>query len=211
MKSRFLRFAGAIVLSAATVAPAFAGPGWGGGGGYYGGRSGYHGGYYGGGGHHHGGSSSADGWIIGGALALVTAGLLLSANNDQPAYGSYSTGPAVQVGSNGYVYSSPGYATYDNSYNTALTQTPSYAPPPVYQEPVPSYTADPAAVNMAPMPQQQQQVAQANQARGSVDCRRYAMNESGFDPSSANPWTTQIMIDSYNRSLQTCRDNRWGN
>ncbi|KCB33467.1 hypothetical protein L543_1611 [Bordetella hinzii L60] len=128
---------------------------------------------------------------MGGALALVTAGLLLSANS-QPSYT-----PSVQAGGDGYMYTSPGYST-------ALTQTPSYAPPPPAYESAPmADPADPASVNLAP-------VAQAAPAAGQTDCRRYAMNQSGFDPAGVSPWTTQVMVDSYNRALQTCRDNHWG-
>ncbi|OZI75069.1 hypothetical protein [Bordetella genomosp. 12] len=212
MKSRLMRLAGATALAAtmaAATAPALAGgPGWGGG--YYGGPGGYHGGYRGG---HSSGWSSADRWIVGGAIGLITAGLLLSANS-QP---SYSYAPTVQMGSNGYAYMSPGYGV-------ALTQAPVYVPPPVYVQPpvyapAPVYAppvyepaaapaidpADPASINLAPAP-----VAQASAASGHADCARYAMNQSGFDPAGASQWTTQIMVDSYNRALQTCRDQHWG-
>ncbi|ANY16443.1 hypothetical protein [Bordetella pseudohinzii] len=204
MKSRLMRLAGAAALAAMTAAaatPALAG-GPRGGGGYYGGHGGHggyysgHGGYYGGhrGGHgHSSGWSSTDTWIVGGALALVTAGLLLSANS-QPSYA-----PTVQAGGDGYMYTSPGY-------NTALTQTPSYAPPPPVYEPAPmADPADPASANLAPVA-----VAQAAPPAGQADCGRYAMNQSGFDPANAGPWTTQVMVDTYNRALQTCRDNNWG-
>lgn len=196
MKSRLMRLAGAatlVAMTAAATSPALAGgPRWGGG--YHGGHGGYYGGYRGGHGHSSGWSST-DSWIVGGALALVTVGLLLSANS-QPSYT-----PSVQGGGDGYMYSSPGYST-------ALTQTPSYAPPPTVYEPSPAPMADPqdpASANLAPVA-----VAQAAPPDGQTDCRRYAMNQSGFDPAGVSPWTTQVMVDSYNRALQTCRDNHWG-
>ncbi len=193
MKSRLMRLAGAAALAAMTAAaatPALAGgPRWGGG--YHGGHGGYYGGHRSG--HGHSSSwSSTDTWIVSGALALVTAGLLLSANS-QPSYA-----PTVQAGGDGYMYTSPGYST-------ARTQTPSYAPPPPVYEPAPmADPADPAAA-WAPVA-----VAQAAPPAGQTDCGRYAMNQSGFDPANAGPWTTQVMVDAYNRALQTCRDNNWG-
>ncbi|AHV92030.1 putative exported protein [Bordetella holmesii 41130] len=134
---------------------------------------------------------------------------MLSANAEP----SYSYAPTVQMGSNGYAYMSPGYSVAPvYAPPPVYVQPPAYAPAPAYAapvyEPAASYAADPtdpASVNLAPAP-----VAQTTAATGHVNCARYAMDQSGFDPAGASQWTTQVMVDSYNRALQTCRDQRWG-
>ncbi|QIM72426.1 hypothetical protein [Bordetella trematum] len=37
-------------------------------------------------------------------------------------------------------------------------------------------------------------------------CVRQAMDASGFDPANVNPWTTEVMVQSYQRALQDCRN-----
>ncbi|OZI58625.1 hypothetical protein [Bordetella genomosp. 1] len=216
MKSQVLRRVSAAVLLAAVCAPAFAGPGWGGGG-YYGGRHGYYGSGYN---HHHhgGGGSSSDGWWIGGAIALAAVGALLLANNaNEPAYNSVGG----QVSAGGVTYTTPpgvydsgygnaGYggtyvAPYESqgSYAQPLTSSPTYAAPQSY--PVPQYDAgDPAARNTAPLAAQPSTSVARNTPPASVDCRSYAINQSGYDPSIRSSWTTQVMVDTYNRYLQSC-------
>ncbi|MEN4920732.1 hypothetical protein ABE485_18825 [Achromobacter spanius] len=198
MKRFTVRVAVAALALAVAGAPAMAG-----------GRGGYWGGGHGGGYHHHGGGggSSSDGWWIGGAFALATVGLLLAANSG-PSY--------VQTGvySSGVGYTSPPlYAA--PAYATPVYQEPVYAAP-VYQEPVypaPVYEAPPVAYS-APAPQyapvQYEPAPPVNtaQASATTDCRRWAMNQSGYDPATINPWTTQVMVDTYNRSVDSCMTSR---
>ncbi|AZY48995.1 hypothetical protein [Bordetella avium] len=173
MKFRFLQLSGALVLATMTAtSPALAGgPRWA----YHGGHPSYYNGHRSG--HHHSSAwSASDRWIVGGALALVTAGLLLSANSSpSPEYGPI----------------------YEPAY--AYPALPAPAGPPSANT-LSSDPTDPASVNLAP-------VGLASRAPG-ADCQRQAMNESGFDPATPNPWTTQIMVDSYNRALQTCLSGR---
>ncbi|MFJ1298579.1 hypothetical protein ACILG0_01360 [Pseudomonadota bacterium AL_CKDN230030165-1A_HGKHYDSX7] len=219
MKSHFLRRAGAAVLLAAITAPAFAGPGWGSHG-YYGhGRHGYYGSGYN---HHHGGGSSSAGWWVGGAIALAAVGALLAANATDQAYAS----SGAQISGGGVTYTTPG-GVYDPGYGDAgyggtyvapyenqvqgygspvysgnnLTAAPTYETPQGY--PVPQYgQGDPAAVNSAAIPVPQ---APPVQRAARADCQRYAINESGYDPSIRSAWTTQVMVDTYQRYLQSCQ------
>ena len=182
MQAKFLRLAAVALVSAATAAPAIAGPGW---------RHGYHG-YYGPRwGHYHGGSS---GWWIGGGLALLGAGALIAINS-RPAYRA----PAV-------IYTAPpvtyGYppAAYGPAYSAAA---PGYVP-----EPVPPQ-AQYAPAAPPPLPEAAVQAAAIREAAASqgspaAECRRQAMNRSGFDPSYVTRWTTQASVDSYNRAYQAC-------
>ncbi len=147
------------------------------GGGHGGGyHGGYGGGYHGGYHHYHGGSSSSSGWWIGGAFALAAVGLLLAADSS-PAY--------VQGGvyAPGVVYTSP----------------PVYAAPvydaPLYQPPPPQY---------APVQYEHAQPVSPAQAGATADCQRWAMNQSGYDPATTTQWTTQVMVDTYNRMLDSC-------
>lgn len=176
------RFTGRMVVVALALAVASAPAMAGGRGGWGGG--GYHGGYHGGGGYHHHGGGSSAGWWVGGAFALAAVGLLLAADSG-PTY--------AQTG----VYA-PGVA---------------YSSPPVYAAPV--YEAPPVyAVPAQPQPQyapvQYEAAPKVNQAQASAttDCQRWAMNQSGYDPATISQWTTQIMVDTYNRSLDSCMASR---
>lgn len=75
---------------------------------------------------------------------------------------------------------------------------PVYSAPPVYQAPT-QY----APVQYEPAPP----VNQA-QASASTDCQRWAMNQSGYDPATISQWTTQVMVDSYNRAMDSCMNSR---
>jgi len=185
------RFSGRMAIVAALAlavasAPAMAG---GRGGGYWGGGhgGGYHGGGYHGGYHnYHGGSSSSDGWWIGGAFALATIGLLLAADSG-PSY--------TQAG----VYSSGVGYTSPPVYAAPVYNAPVYEAQPVYSAPQPQYE-----------PVQYESVPPVNsaQANATLDCRRWAMNQSGYDPATITQWTTQVMVDSYNRALDSCMTSR---
>ncbi|MFG0230401.1 hypothetical protein [Achromobacter sp. 413638] len=135
--------------------------------------------------HYRGGSAS--GWWIGGAVALAAAGLYLAANSE-PSY--------AQAG----VYA-PG---------VAYTSPPVYAAPvysaPVYAAPAPVYAAAPQ--QYAPVQYQQQSPADNALANASTDCQRWAVNQSGYDPATISQWTTQVMVDSYNRALDSCMNSR---
>lgn len=146
------------------------------------------GGYHGGGYHHHhgGGGGGGSGWWVGGALALAATGLILAANSG-PSYvqtGVYAPGVAY--------YSPPVYAA------PVYEASPVYSAPPVYQAPT-QY----APVQYEPAPP----VNQA-QVSASTDCQRWAMNQSGYDPATLSQWTTQVMVDSYNRAMDSCMNSR---
>lgn len=169
-----------------------------------GGRGGYWGGGHGGGYHHHhgGGGSSSDGWWIGGAFALATVGLLLAANSG-PSYvqtGVYSSGVGY---TSPPLYAAPGYSAPVYAapvYEAPVYETPMYEAPPVaYSTPVPQY----APVQYEPAPR-----VDTAQANATTDCQRWAMNQSGYDPATITQWTTQIMVDSYNRALDSCMTSR---
>jgi len=175
MKRFSSRAALAALALAVASAPAMAG---GRHGGYWGG--GHGGGYHH---HHHGGGSSSSGWWVGGAFALAAVGLMLAADSG-PSYaqaGVYAPG----VG-----YTSPPV------YAPPVYDAPLYEPPPAYASAQPQYA-----------PAQQYEAASpvdASQAGASTDCRRWAMNESGYDPATPTQWTTQVMVDTYNRMLDSC-------
>lgn len=143
------------------------------------------GGYHGGGYHHHHGGGG-NGWWVGGALALAATGLILAANSG-PSY--------VQTG----VYG-PGVAYYSPPvYAAPVYETPPvYSAPPVYQAPT-QY----APVQYEPAP-----AVDKAQASASTDCQRWAMNQSGYDPATISQWTTQVMVDSYNRAMDSCMNSR---
>lgn len=191
------RFTGRVAIAALALAVAGAPAVAGGRGGNWGG----HGGGYGGGYHHHhggGGGSSSSGWWIGGAFALATVGLLLAANS-----GSSYVQTGVYSSGVGYtsppLYAAPVYGT--TVYEAApVYNAPVYEAPPVaYSTPVPQYA--PVQYESAPPVN----VAQAN---ATTDCQRWAMNQSGYDPATITQWTTQIMVDSYNRALDSCMTSR---
>ncbi len=198
------RFIGRVTMAALVLAVASAPAMAGGRGGYWGG--------YGGGHHHYRGSSN--GWWVGGAVALTSVGLI--AASSRPGY--------VQTGvySSGVGYTSPPLYAAPVAmpvYGTTVYQAapvynaPVYQAPPVYNAPV--YQAPPVAypvpvpvpayppVVYAPAPQAEIALADA-----SYECRRWAMNESGHDPSNITPWTTKVMIDSYNRARDSCMESR---
>ncbi|MNK24335.1 hypothetical protein D3C87_426400 [compost metagenome] len=190
------RFTGRMVIAALALAvagaPAVAdarGGNWGGG----------HGGYH----HHHGGGgSSSDGWWIGGAFALATVGLLLAANSG-PSYvqtGVYSSGVGY---TSPPLYAAPVYSApvYEGPYYSApsVSEGPYYSPPVAYAAPQPQY--QPVQYESIPP-------VDAAQAGASADCQRWAMNQSGYDPATISQWTTQVMVDSYNHSLDSCMTSR---
>lgn len=148
------------VLASAT-APAFAGP---------------HGGGWGrGGGWGHGGWGA--GWVVGSALALTTAGLIVAASTPNVAY----YGPGYYAPP---VYAAPVYAA------------PAYAAAPVYA--APTYAAP------APAPAPSSTLMAQTSAAGRQSCVRWAMDQSGLDPSNITPYTTSVMVDSYNRAFDSC-------
>ena len=55
---------------------------------------------------------------------------------------------------------------------------------------------------------QYQQQSPADKANASTDCQRWAVNQSGYDPATISQWTTQVMVDSYNRALDSCMNSR---
>jgi len=174
MKRFSSRAAIAALALAVAGAPAVAG----------GGRGGYWGGGHGGGyhHHHHGGGGSSSGWWIGGAFALAAVGLMLAADSG-PSYaqaGVYAPG----VG-----YTSPPV------YAAPVYDAPLYQPPPAYTPPEAQY---------APAQQYQSAPVGTAQANATPDCHRWAMNQSGYDPATVTQWTTQVMVDTYNRMLDSC-------
>ena len=60
----------------------------------------------------------------------------------------------------------------------------------------------------APVQYQQQSPADNALANASTDCQRWAVNQSGYDPATISQWTTQVMVDSYNRALDSCMNSR---
>ncbi|KOF51970.1 MULTISPECIES: hypothetical protein [unclassified Achromobacter] len=145
----------------------------------YAGGYGWHGGHgWHGGSSHHHHGGGSDGWWVAGVFGLAAAGLLLAANSG-PTY--------VQTG----VYA-PG---------VAYTSPPVYAAPPAvaYVEPQPQY---------APVQYEPAKPADTAQARAETDCQRWAVNQSGYDPATISQWTTQVMVDSYNRALDSCMTSR---
>ena len=187
------RFTGRVAIAALALAVAGAPAMAGGRGGYWGG--GHGGGYH----HHHGGGGSSDGWWIGGAFALATVGLLLAANSG-PSY--------VQTG----VYSSGVGYTSPPLYAAPVYSAPVYEAPPVY-EAAPVYDAAPVAYaapapQYAPVQYEPAPRVDSAQANATTDCQRWAMNQSGYDPATISRWTTQVMVDSYNHSLDSCMTSR---
>ena len=91
----------------------------------------------------------------------------------------------------------------------AYTSPPVYAAPvysaPVYAAPAPVYAAAPQ--QYAPVQYQQQSPAD-KAGNASTDCQRWAVNQSGYDPATISQWTTQVMVDSYNRALDSCMNSR---
>jgi hypothetical protein len=141
---------------------------------------GWHGGH---GGYYHRGPS---GWVVGGAIGLAAAGTYLALSS-QPGYAYYGPPPMYVAPAPVYVappvYAQPAYAA------------PAYAPPP--PAPVSDVIAYPA---------HGQTVAQQGSDR--VECERWAMNQSGYDPSQASRWTTPAQTDSYTRSVGACLKGR---
>ncbi|QVQ27839.1 hypothetical protein [Achromobacter deleyi] len=186
MKRFTVRVAIAALALAVAGAPAMAG----GRGGWGGGHGGHGGGYH----HYHGGGGgSSDGWWIGGAFALATVGLLLAANSG-PSY--------VQTG----VYSSGVGYTSPPLYTAPVYGAPVYQAVPVYEAPPVAYAAP--APQYAPVQYEPAPPVNAAQASATTDCQRWAMNQSGYDPATISQWTTQIMVDTYNRSLDSCMTSR---
>jgi len=144
-------------------------------------HGGYYGGYYG------------SGWWIGGA-ALLGTGVALA----------LSTGP--RYGYSGVTYVSPTIyyppATYAAPvYGAPVVSTPApvYAPPPVAYV-APGVTT--ASLDVIAYPAKGQSDAQ--QARDRQECRRWAMNQSGFDPDNISEYTTSVSTESYSRAMGAC-------
>ena len=132
--------------------------------------------------HYRGGSAS--GWWIGGAVALAAAGLYR-----RPTRSRATRRPA----------SAPGVATSPPVYAAPVYSAPVYAAP----APVAA-----APQQYAPVQYQQQSPADNALANASTDCQRWAVNQSGYDPATISQWTTQVMVDSYNRALDSCMNSR---
>lgn len=136
---------------------------------------GWRGGHY----HHRG----YNGWVVGGAIGLATAGAVIALNS-RPAYAYYAPPP---------VYVAP---------------APVYVAPPVYAAPVyaqPAYVPPPVADVIA-YPAKGQTAAQQSSDRAA--CEGWAMNQSGYDPSQASQWTTPAQTDSYTRAVGACMKGR---
>jgi hypothetical protein len=191
MKTLTLR-AAIVALALATVSvssPALAGRGYYHGGGYHGG---YHGGWY---------RGSSGGWWVGGALALGAAGAIIALNS-RPAY----VGPSV-------VYTTPVYPA--PVYAAPYYGAPVYAAPPVVYAPAPAPVYAPQAEYAPPPPAASNLIAypargqtQAQQTRDRSECQGWAMNQSGFDPAHVTQYTTNVMVDSYNRAMSACMTGR---
>ena len=134
--------------------------------------------------HYRGGSAS--GWWIGGAVALAAAGLYLAANSE-PSY--------AQAGVTRPAWPTPVLRSMPRRSIRRL----SAAPAPVYAA---------APQQYAPVQYQQQSPADKALANASTDCQRWAVNQSGYDPATISQWTTQVMVDSYNRALDSCMNSR---
>lgn len=185
------RFTGRMVSVALALAlassPAFAG-------GYRGGHGGYHGGGY----HHSHGGGGGNGWWVGGALALAATGLILAANSGP----SYSGSSYVQTATY-----APGVAYYSPPvYAAPVYSAPVYDAPPVYAAPPVAYAAP--QPQYAPVQYAPAAPVNTAQANASAECQRWAMNQSGYDPATISQWTTQIMVDTYNRALDSCMNSR---
>ncbi|MNR11589.1 hypothetical protein D3C85_1278950 [compost metagenome] len=120
-------------------------------------------------------------------------GLLLAANSG-PSY--------VQTG----VYSSGVGYTSPPLYTAPVYGAPVYQAVPVYEAPPVAYAAP--APQYAPVQYEPAPPVNAAQANATTDCQRWAMNQSGYDPATISQWTTQIMVDTYNRSLDSCMTSR---
>lgn len=190
MKSKTWRMAGVALVLAAACGTAVADPGWGG-------RGGYHGG-----GHRGGYSHGGDGWVVGGALALLAAGTYFALNSP-PVYAAPVVGYAPPV-SYGYGY----------GYGEPVYSAPVYAAPaPVYAQPQPQYASAPIARNdyaggsdIIAYPTKGQSANQ--QGRDRSECHTWAVNQSGFDPATVSQYTTSVMADSYSRAIGACMTGR---
>ena len=134
--------------------------------------------------HYRGGSAS--GWWIGGAVALAAAGLYLAANSE-PSY--------AQAG----VYARRGLHQPAGLCRAGLFGACLCRARAVYAA---------APQQYAPVQYQQQSPADNALANASTDCQRWAVNQSGYDPATISQWTTQVMVDSYNRALDSCMNSR---
>jgi len=140
------------------------------------------------GGHHHHGGYYGSGWWIGGA-ALLGAGVALA------------IGSGPRYGYSGITYVSP--PVY---YPPVQYAAPVYAAPPVtYVAPAVTYEAPRVAsssLDVIAYPAKGQSDAQ--QARDRQECRRWAMNQSGFDPDNISEYTTGVATESYRRAMGAC-------
>lgn len=135
--------------------------------------------------HYHGNYYS--GWWGGGA-ALLGAGVALA----------LSSGPRYY---NGVSYVAP--PVY---YPPVQYAAPVYAAPPVtYVAPAVTYAAPQVAsssLDVIAYPAKGQSDAQ--QARDRAECRRWAINQSGFDPAGISEYTTAVSTQSYTRAMGAC-------
>ncbi|OZI16483.1 hypothetical protein [Bordetella genomosp. 7] len=141
----------------------------------------YYGGYYG------------SGWWLGGA-ALLGTGVALA----------LSTGP--RYGYSGVTYVSPTIYYPPATYAAPVYGAPVYsAPAPVYAPPPVAYVAPgvaTASLDVIAYPAKGQ--TEAQQARDRQECRRWAMNQSGFDPDNISEYTTSVSTESYSRAMGAC-------
>jgi len=133
---------------------------------------------------HHGHSSGV--WIGLGVGALLGSGFALSLGSGS----RHGYGGSV-------VYSSPSY--YAVQPVAAAAPAPAYEPGPVALSD--GLAASPSGNEALSGPGRQQ-------ASSVQECRRHAINYSGFDPDYVTRWTTRVSIESYERALRTCLKDR---
>ena len=146
----------------------------------------YYGGYYG------------SGWWIGGA-ALLGAGVALALGSR----GGY--------GYSGVSYVSPPLYYPPVSYAAPVYSAPVYAAP-VYADPPVTYVAPAVTYSVPRVASSSLDViaypangqSDAQQARDHQECRRWAINQSGFDPDNISEYTTGVSTASYSRAMGAC-------
>jgi len=151
---------------------------------------------------HHGHSSGV--WIGLGVGALVGTGFALAVGSgSRHGYGGsvlYTAAPRYYP-SNAWTAVPPATAP---AQANALPEA-AYGQPPV------DASAQPFDVTARPASGQHT----AQQSADKQECRRQAMNHSGFDPANATRWTTSVATESYARAFGTCLRERgyevyWG-
>lgn len=89
---------------------------------------------------------------------------------------------------------------------TASTATAAYVNPRTYAAPTYNAPRGYSQTVYTPAPPVDPGLAAA--ANTGLECQGWAMNQSGHDPSNITPWTTPIMISTYNRMLASCMQSR---